>query len=206
MTTLRHNDAEPTTADRTRTTADRLLDAARDSILTIGWKRTTLTEVARRAGVSRMTVYRTYADMPALFGDLMTREWVGVARSVAVDGSDRGEWPERIAAGLVGIVVALREDDLFRRIVDVDPELVLPYLLERRGRSQEALLSLLAARVQEAQAAGGVRDADPMLLARSMVLAAHGHLLSAHTMADDDVTLTALNQELHELVRRYLAP
>jgi AcrR family transcriptional regulator len=199
MTTLRHNDTE-------RSTADRLLDAARDSILTIGWKRTTLTEVARRAGVSRMTVYRTYADMPTLFGDLMTREWAAVAESVSADGPDRDAWPERIAAGIVGTVVALREDDLFRRIVDVDPELVLPYLLERRGRSQEALLSLLAGRVQDAQAAGGVRDGDPRLLARAMLLAAHGYLLSAHTMADDDVSLAALNQELQELVRRYLAP
>jgi AcrR family transcriptional regulator len=199
MTTLRHNDGD-------RSTADRLLDAARDSILTIGWKRTTLTEVARRAGVSRMTVYRTYADMPALFGDLMTREWAAVAESVPADGPKSDAWPERIAAGLVGTVVALREDDLFRRIIDVDPELLLPYLLERRGRSQESLLTLLAARVEEGQAAGGVRDGDPRLLARSTLLAAHGYLLSAHTMADDEISLSALDQELHELVRRHLAP
>src|SRR3712207_8662087 len=38
------------------------LDAARACILDVGWKRTTLTEVARRAGVSRMTIYRTWAD------------------------------------------------------------------------------------------------------------------------------------------------
>ena len=41
MTSIRHNT---------------YLDAARDCILDVGWKRTTLTDVARRAGVSRMTI------------------------------------------------------------------------------------------------------------------------------------------------------
>ena len=190
--------------------ADRLLDAARASILSVGWKRTTLTDVARRAGVSRMTVYRTYPDMPALFGDLMTREWAEVvAAAVATQEpatDTAGDGPERVAAGLVGTVAALRENDLLRRILDVDPELLLPYLLDRRGRSQDAVLDLLADRVAEAQAEGGLRDGDPVLLTRTIVLAAHGFVLSAHTMADDDVAQASLDQELAELVRRYLAP
>jgi AcrR family transcriptional regulator len=186
-------------------TADRLLDAARQSILDFGWKRTTLTDVASRAGVSRMTVYRTYPDMPTLFGDLMTREWADVAAVVVATQDADGDWPDRIAARVVGIVAALRENVLLRRIVDVDPELLLPYLLDRRGRSQDAVLDLLADRIAAAQAEGGVRDADPVLLARGISLAAHGFLFSAQTMADDDVTPDALERELAELVRRYLA-
>src|SRR5690242_3899246 len=73
MTSLRHNDAAQSA----------YLDAARACILDVGWRRTTLTEVARRAGVSRMTIYRTWSDMPAVLGDLMTREWGEVvARAV----------------------------------------------------------------------------------------------------------------------------
>jgi AcrR family transcriptional regulator len=45
MSSLRHNSVR-----------DGYLDAARDCILDVGWRRTTLTEVARRAGVSRMTI------------------------------------------------------------------------------------------------------------------------------------------------------
>jgi AcrR family transcriptional regulator len=198
MTSFRNN-AE-------RGTADRLLDAAREAILSVGWKRTTLTDVANRAGVSRMTVYRTYPDMPALFGDLMTREWAEVVAAVDATEDPVGEWPERIAARLVGTVAALRDNDLLRRIVDVDPELLLPYLLDRRGRSQDAVIALLADRITEAQAGGGLRAGDPVLLARALVLAAHGFVLSAHTMTDEDLTSAALDQELAGLVRRYLAP
>ena len=56
MTSLRHTPA----LDERGEPADAYLDAARDCILDVGWRRTTLTEVARRAGVSRMTIYRTW--------------------------------------------------------------------------------------------------------------------------------------------------
>src|SRR6187399_1969800 len=80
MTSLRHKTGEEGALRPSRNPdpRDAYLDAARDCILDVGWRRTTLTEVARRAGVSRMTIYRTWADMPTLLGDLMTREWTGI--------------------------------------------------------------------------------------------------------------------------------
>ena len=87
MTSLRHNPA----SEGQDSPRDGYLDAARACILDVGWRRTTLTEVARRAGVSRMTIYRTWPDMPQLLGDLMTREWSGVvATAVAGQDPDRG--------------------------------------------------------------------------------------------------------------------
>ena len=53
---------------------DPVLDAAREVVLAVGVRRTTLTEVARRAGLSRMTIYRRWPDVRALVADLMTRE------------------------------------------------------------------------------------------------------------------------------------
>src|SRR3954452_9400639 len=126
MTSLRHNASE-------REPRDAYLDAARACILDVGWRRTTLTEVARRAGVSRMTIYRTWADMPTLLGDLMTREWAG-GGDAQVESDGGKPAIERITNGIVGTVQALRVNELFVRIVEVDPELILPYLFSRRGR------------------------------------------------------------------------
>lgn len=196
----------PDRAAADASTSDRLLDAARSSIMSVGWRRTTLTEVARRAGLSRMTVYRTYPDMDALFGDLMTREWSEVVAEVATLQDQAGRWTDRIASGVVMIVGAFRDNDLFRRMVDVDPEWLLPYLLDRRGRSQDVVLDLLAERIALGQADGQVRGGDPVHLARGVVLAAHGFVISGHTMTDDDVTLAALDAQLAEMVERYLAP
>jgi AcrR family transcriptional regulator len=199
MTSLRNN------SDVDLTTAERLLAAARACILDIGWKRTTLTDVANRADVSRMTVYRTFADMQTLFAELMTREWAGVVTGVIEAQSPGSSWPERIARGVAGTVLALRDNELFRRAVDLDPEWLLPYLLDRRGRSQDSVLEVLTERIAEGQEAGEVRAGSPAVLARSVVLSAHGFALSISTMADDEVDAEALDAELAELIRRYLA-
>src|SRR6476620_2511802 len=113
------DDTEPSRT--TEHPEDALLDAARASILAVGWKRSTLTDVARRAGVSRMTIYRRLPDMQTLLGDLMTREWSGL-----VDAHD-GTPLERLARGVASAVSALRGNELFAKIVHVDPELLLPY-------------------------------------------------------------------------------
>lgn len=187
--------------------SDRLLDAAREVILTVGLKRTTLTDVARRAEVSRMTVYRTYPDMQSILADLMTREWTTeFDRVVTRTEADDGDGTHAIARRFVAAVGAVRENELFRRIVGLDPEQVLPYLIDRRGRSQDVVLDALAARLATAQEAGHVRDGDPLLLARTLVLSAHGFAISVQTMTDDERTQVDFDDELTTLVRRYLAP
>src|SRR3954470_18606136 len=197
MTSLRHSDgADP---------RDAYLDAARDCILDVGWRRTTLTEVARRAGVSRMTIYRRWSDMPQLLADLMTREWGGiVGAAVAAAAGDRPA-VERLVHGITGTVRALRENELFVRIVELDPELLLPYLLSRRGRSQQAIAELTTSRIREGQADRSIRDGSPVAMSRALLLAAHGFVLSAHTMVDDDVSEEELDAELEKVVRRVIA-
>lgn len=201
MTSLRHNlvDAPPSPRDG-------YLDTARDCILDVGWRRTTLTEVARRAGVSRMTIYRTWSDMPQLLSDLMTREWGGVVAAALADVDPDVPTIERLVGDIVSTVQRLRDNELFIRIVDLDPELILPYLFSRRGRSQDAILELTVAALREAQASGEVRDGNPDLMARAMLLAAHGFVLSAHTMVDDDVSLEDLDAELRRALTRGLQP
>ena len=196
MTSLRHT-ADPR--------LDSYLDAARACILDVGWRRTTLTEVAKRAGVSRMTIYRAWADMGSLLGDLMTREWVGIAAATRVAAADTTT-PAGIAAAALATVRALRDNELFVRIVELDPDLMLPYLLSRRGRSQEALIEILAAEVRSGQATGAIRAGDAGLMARSLTLAAHGFVFSAMTMTDDGIGLDDLDAEFVRLVTSSLAP
>jgi AcrR family transcriptional regulator len=200
MTSLRHNPADPAAPREAR---DGYLDAARDCILDVGWRRTTLTEVARRAGVSRMTIYRTWADMPTLLGDLMTREWTGVVtEQVAADGPAI----RQIADGIVGTARQLRQNELFVRIIELDPELILPYLFSRRGRSQELILAITTEAVTDGQRAGEIRAGNAVAIARALLLAAHGFVLSVHTMVDDEASAQELDDELATLITRTLQP
>jgi AcrR family transcriptional regulator len=196
MTSLRNNPRGEKSSE------DLALDAAREAILAVGWSRTTLTDIARRAGLSRMTLYRRWPEMNALLGDLMTREWAGLVALGDAGGSHRA----RLVDGIVQTVARLRENPLFTRIVELDPQMLLPYLLERRGRSQDLVLEVLAAEIAAGQRDGDVRAGDPVLLARTVLLAAHGFTLSAQTMTDAERSAEDLDRELAALVDRYLAP
>ena len=202
MTSLRHNTGSDNPSDA-------YLDAARECILDVGWRRTTLTEVARRAGVSRMTIYRTWSDMQQLLGDLMTREW-GAVVAAAVDsgGTDEaaGDPVAQLVHEVVDTVRALRDNELFVRIVELDPELLLPYLLSRRGRSQDAILALTEQQIVAAQQAGAVRAGNATAIARGLLLTAHGFVLSAHTMVDDGASEAELDDELRLILTRALQP
>ncbi|CAN5610243.1 TetR/AcrR family transcriptional regulator [soil metagenome] len=203
MTSLRHNSQQ---GDAEREPGDAYLDAARACILDVGWRRTTLTEVARRAGVSRMTIYRSWADMPTLLGDLMTREWAGVVLAAVADEDVDQPAVERLVSTVVTTVRVLRDNELFVRIGEFDPELILPYLLSRRGRSQDLVLDVTEREIAEGQARGEIRTGNPTAIARSLLLAAHGFVLSAHTMVGSGVSEADLEAELTLLLTRALRP
>ncbi|MFE5715777.1 TetR/AcrR family transcriptional regulator [Streptomyces sp. NPDC056501] len=200
MTPIRHNHED----------ADPVLDAARDCVLAVGVRRTTLTDIARRAGVSRMTIYRRWPDVRSLVGDLMTREWIAVAAG-AMPPSDDDDRPERerIVEGLVAGAAAFRAHPLFHKIIDVDPELLLPYILDRRGASQDALLGLLHTALEDGHEDGSVRRVRADLQARSLLLVVQSFTLSLRTMTDDtdpELSEAAFLDELRTLLERTIAP
>lgn len=199
MTPIRHNSSDN----------DAVLDAVRDCVLAVGVRRTTLTDVARRAGVSRMTLYRRWPDVRSLVGDLMTREWIDVATGAMPERRPGVTTRALIVDGLVAGVRAFREHPLFRKIVDVDPELLLPYVLDRRGASQEALLELLAGVLREGHADGSVRTAHAGRQARSVLLIVQSFALSLRTMTDEDdpeLSGEAFLAELRHILERTLTP
>src|ERR671938_53426 len=65
---------------------DPVLDAAHACVLAVGVRRTTFSDVARRAGVSRMTLYRRYPDLEALLSALMTYEFGALVAAAASPG------------------------------------------------------------------------------------------------------------------------
>src|SRR5919106_3054835 len=78
-----------------------ILDAALDQFCLIGVRRTSIDDVARRAGINRVTVYRRIGPKEALVSAVITRELgrlVGAVES-ATAGIPRPE--QRLAEALV---------------------------------------------------------------------------------------------------------
>lgn len=196
---IRHNHSD----------GDAVLDAARDCVLAVGVRRTTLTDVARRAGVSRMTLYRRWPDVRTLVGDLMTREWTALAVGAMPEPETGVCARQRLVEGLVAGVTAFRAHPLFHKIIDVDPELLLPYVLDRRGASQDALLGLIAGGLAEGHTDGSVRMSHPGRQARSLLLVVQSFTLSLRTMTEEDepeLADAAFLEELRTILERTLTP
>src|ERR1044072_141460 len=69
MTSIRHTPSPNRVAD------DVLLDAAMECVLAVGVRCTTLSDVARTAGVSRMPLYRRFPDVRGMLSALITRDF-----------------------------------------------------------------------------------------------------------------------------------
>ena len=175
-----------------------VLDAARDCILDVGLRRTTLADVARRAGVSRMTVYRQHADLDALVAALLTRELTGLLDEVQEQLRHLPTARERLVAAAVEVVQRLGHHPLYRRILDLDPELLLPLVVDRFGSTQKAAMALLEAQVVEGQQDGSIRAVPPATAATAVLLTVQSFVLSAR-LVDEDVRL-----QLRPLLEGYL--
>jgi AcrR family transcriptional regulator len=182
-----------------------ILDAARDCVLAFGVRRTSLSDVARRARVSRPTVYRRWPDRTALVADLMTREWARVFGEAEMLEPAGLAVRQDMVTRIISVTRALRGHPLLRKIVDVDPELLQPYIFDRFGASQRMAINYLAGWLRSGQDEGSVRVGDPEALARMVLLAVQSYVLSGR-LVRDTLSEKDLDAELTILLDRYLSP
>ncbi|MEV6336443.1 helix-turn-helix domain-containing protein [Nocardia vinacea] len=179
-----------------------ILDAARACVEEFGVRRTTLTEVARRAGVSRPTVYRRWPDTGSLVAELLVRE----LRSIVADAMPaEGDARTRLVEGVVAGAATIRSNPLFGKIFRADTDLMLTYVFGRLGRNQRALIELFSAGIREGHRDGTIRAGDPEEMATMLLLIAQSAVQSAGTVAPL-LAGAALDTELTRAIDGYLAP
>src|SRR5436305_4743145 len=169
MTSQRHT-PEMSPPRLEREVPDAVLDATRAAVLAVGVRRTTLTDVARRAGVSRMTLYRLVPDVTTLILEVMSREFAALLADAEAAARRRRSARSRVAATTVEVVRRLPQEALFRRVLDVDPELLLPYLTDRLGTTQMLAVAHVRRMLAEGHADGSIRRRDLDATAVGVVL------------------------------------
>ncbi|MET9709547.1 TetR/AcrR family transcriptional regulator [Nocardiopsis alba] len=190
-----------------RNVEDEILDAARSCVEAFGVRRTTLTDVARRAGVSRPTVYRRWPDVTALVADLLTRELRRILIAEEVDAErDHGEDVRpRLVRHAAGVARAMLAHPLVGRIVDTEPELLATYTFQRLGSSHRAALELVEPAIVEGQTDGSIRKGDPAVLAH-LVMVTVQNTVTSHRLFADVLDPEGLVAELTTLLDGYLRP
>lgn len=173
-------------------------------MLDFGLRRATVTEVARRAGLSRITVYRRYRDGGELLRAVMIREFAQLLAEAEREVAGLPEGRRLAVATVLATVRRLSAHPLFVRLLELEPETLLPYLIGPAGRFQTLAREHLASRLAAAQAAGEVRAGDPRELAAAVETAARGATFAApaQSAAERQRSLA----ELEAIVDGYLAP
>lgn len=181
-----------------------MLAAVRESVLAVGVRRTTLTDVARRAGVSRMTLYRRAPDVQALILELLALELGAVIAHEEQRATALPTGRERLVATAVAVVDRLPREPLLRRVLEVDPELLLPYLVQRQGSTQRLALTEIKRMLDAAVADGSVRDCDTGVVAAVLVQVITPFIVGRATLPRR--AAGAATKELSVLLDRWLAP
>jgi AcrR family transcriptional regulator len=184
-------------------TAEAILAAARAAVLDFGVRRTTLSDVARRAGVSRMTVYNRFGDLHDLMRTLMTLEFGALLEHVADEAGGENA-RARVVAALVLIARQLPANPLFRKVRAAEPELLAPYVLERLGGTQRVGVELVERAIVEGQADGSIRPGKVRALAAIVLLIEQSFVFSASTIPG--ATRAELLAELETALHGALAP
>lgn len=193
-----------------------LLEAVRAEVAAVGARRITVAGVARRAGLSRMTVYRRAGNVQQLVLDALAQEFrVVLAQADGAAGIGRA----RIVTVALQVVHSLQHSALLHKLHQDDPDLLLPYLLDHFGRGQLTLVTRLAELVADGQRDGSVRAGDPELLSRMLIIALQGFVFApdmidadtvdadlTDTEATSDPLAAQVDHELERLIDGYLGP
>lgn len=190
------SDAEPP-ADPA---SERILDAALALSAASGIRHLTVDEVAARAGVGRMTVYRRFGDKAGLLSALAAREGRRCLAELAAASDPTAPLEEQVAAGFVTAMRLAAEHPLLNRLAQHEPEAVLEALLASDGAMFKLARTFVAARIAAAPdgpSAGLRAAAAAELLIR---------LVFSFVLIQDTVLPVADGRRARELARSVLAP
>jgi AcrR family transcriptional regulator len=180
-------------------TTERVLEAALEQFQDFGIRRTTVEDVARRAGVSRVTVYRRFASKERLVEAVIVREAQTFFAELEAAVAGLGSVEDRIVEAFAHTLDAAREQRLLNRLLRTEPETVLPHLTLRGSPVLEAGTAFLVKHMRIARSGVPARETRTVaeLVAR---------LVLSFALTPSGAVPLAGRREARRFARRYIAP
>lgn len=176
-----------------------------ECVLAVGVRRTTLSDVARTAGVSRMTLYRRFPDVRGMLSALITREFGKVLSAATGAAESESTARGQLVVASVHTIRALAANPLMHAVIERDAEMLLPYIMERIGTSQRMTEAYLHAQLAAGHRDGSIREADLKIQARTIFLLLQPYVFTVRP-STSDLELEDLVTELGRLLDVALMP
>jgi AcrR family transcriptional regulator len=121
----------------------RILDAALVEFERHGFRRVALDDVARRAGVSRTTIYRRFANRDELVAAVIERENVALFADIAYELKDAGPQANYYVEAFTLSILRLSTHRVLNQMIVDEPALVLELLHRHYGAAIERMAAAL---------------------------------------------------------------
>jgi AcrR family transcriptional regulator len=180
----------------------RVLDGAYEQFCRTGIRRSTMEDVARRAGVSRITVYRRFATKDTLVEHVVRREFQRYFDQFLIDIEQARTAADRVVLGFVSALRAIRHNPLIGGLMAVEPDVLIPAMISDGGRTLAAVQRFVAGQLRREQHAGTVSaEVDVELAAELMARVCSSFLLTpSHVVNLDD------DEQVRAVARKFLVP
>ncbi len=156
-----------TEIDETRV---RLLDAAYEQFCRTGIQRSSMEEIARRAKLSRITLYRKFESKDALVDEVILREFRRYFLRFLEDIAQADTVADRVVLGFVSALRVIRTNRLIGNLLETEPVLFAGAIGGDDGTMLAAVRRFVAGQLQREQRAGTVAaDLNTDLVAEMLV-------------------------------------
>jgi TetR/AcrR family transcriptional regulator, repressor for uid operon len=168
----------------------------------MGVRRSTMEDVARRAGVSRITAYRRFATKDALVEQVVRREFRRYFDQFLVDIEQAETIADRVVLGFVSALQAIRRNPLIGGLMSAEPDLIVPSIVGDGARTHVTVQRFVAGQLRREQHAGTISAAvDVELVAELWTRLSTSFLITPSQVVDLDD-----EQQLRAVARRFLVP
>jgi AcrR family transcriptional regulator len=197
MVRMGQADGAPASPTDPLTLRDRLLAATYQCVARFGLAKTTIEDVVKESGLSRATIYRQFpGGRDELLLETVGWELANYFNTLADHVRDAPDLEQLLERGLVYAHRSVTEHEVLRKILDTEPERLLPLLTVESARTlpfiADFLYPYLAREAEEGRLRPGVElDRAAEYLARAIL-----SLINAPGRWDFDD-----RAQVHELVR-----
>jgi AcrR family transcriptional regulator len=180
-----------------------VLDAVLALAAASGLRHLTMDDVARRAGVGRMTVYRRFGSKAALVDALAVRECRRCLSTISQALDPQASFLDRSVSLFITVLRVIREHPLLARLARVEPEAFLTELTKDGSAVFLMVREFLVGLVAEAQRRGELLPGDPSVLAEMGLRLGVSFVLmpdSVLALEDDRASRAAVRELLEPLL------